>query len=290
MQILTLLFLFLFGLVFGSFVNALVWRLRKQDELSNREKAKKSVSKKTQRGLSEYSILKGRSMCTDCGHVLASKDLIPVFSWLSLKGECRYCHKHISWQYPLVEILTALLFVVSYIFWPYALNGVWWLAFAAWLGIVVVFVALTVYDMRWQELPDKLVGVAISLSIVLSAIIFIHGIVGWNGLLQVLLSVCIIFGLFWVLFQISDGAWIGGGDVKLAIALGLIVSLPIRAMLVIFISSFVGTLFALPRIVRDRKNLKTVIPYGPLLILATIIVFLFGNDITTWYESLFLLS
>ena len=229
-------------------------------------------------------------MCTDCGHVLASKDLIPVFSWLSLKGECRYCHKHISWQYPLVEILTALLFVVSYIFWPYALNGVWWLAFAAWLGIVVVFVALTVYDMRWQELPDKLVGVAISLSIVLSAIIFIHGIVGWNGLLQVLLSVCIIFGLFWVLFQISDGAWIGGGDVKLAIALGLIVSLPIRAVLVIFISSFVGTLFALPRIVRDRKNLKTVIPYGPLLILATIIVFLFGNDITTWYESLFLLS
>ena len=99
--------LIVFGLCLGSFVNALVWRLREQE----RQLEKKKPNKKY---LVELSIAKGRSMCPDCHHTLASKDLIPVLSWLSVGGKCRYCRKSISTQYPLVELATAALFVLSY--------------------------------------------------------------------------------------------------------------------------------------------------------------------------------
>ena len=93
------------GLVFGSFVNAFAWRLHEQESLL--EKKKKPSAKQ----LAKLSIVKGRSMCPECKHELAAKDLIPVFSWITLKGKCRYCGKPISWQYPAVELATALLFV-----------------------------------------------------------------------------------------------------------------------------------------------------------------------------------
>src|SRR5579871_5847178 len=91
------------GLAAGSFVNALVWRVHEQS------KKKKSA---------ELSILKGRSMCPRCKHELAASDLIPVLSWLWLRGKCRYCQKPISPQYPVVELAVALVFVSSYFWWP----------------------------------------------------------------------------------------------------------------------------------------------------------------------------
>jgi len=95
------------GLCLGSFVNALVWRIHEQDRLTGKKK------KPHKKQLDRLSILHGRSMCPDCHHELKPKDLVPLFSWLSLHGKCRYCHKPISWQYPVVELLTAGLFVFS---------------------------------------------------------------------------------------------------------------------------------------------------------------------------------
>jgi prepilin signal peptidase PulO-like enzyme (type II secretory pathway) len=108
----------------------------------------------------ELSILKGRSQCVNCEHTLAAKDLVPVFSWLSLKGKCRYCKKPISYHYPAVELLMASLFVISYSFWPYGLTGTYWSGFIAWLVAIVILVALLVYDARWMLLPNRLVAVA----------------------------------------------------------------------------------------------------------------------------------
>src|SRR5260221_566501 len=107
----TIVALILLGLTFGSFINALVWRLHKQNEDSAKEQK-----------VPNLSIATGRSMCPNCYHELAAKDLIPVLSWLSLGGKCRYCRQPISWQYPLVELLTAGLFTVSYIYWPWAFT------------------------------------------------------------------------------------------------------------------------------------------------------------------------
>ena len=101
MDLLIVIF-FVLGVCFGSFVNALVWRIHEQ----SKPKKKRAASDK------ELSVVSGRSMCPNCKHTLSTKDLLPVISWLTLGGKCRYCSKPISWQYPSVEMLTALLFVV----------------------------------------------------------------------------------------------------------------------------------------------------------------------------------
>jgi leader peptidase (prepilin peptidase) / N-methyltransferase len=104
------------GLCLGSFVNALVWRIYQQEQAGHREKVR-GRSKKNNK-LSAHSsdlsrslsILQGRSMCPSCKHELAAKDLVPILSWLQLKGRCRYCQKPISVQYPLVEVATAVMY------------------------------------------------------------------------------------------------------------------------------------------------------------------------------------
>ena len=148
--------LFVLGLCLGSFINALVWRLHMQEMGDRRLKLDKKVpNSKLQ--TPNYSVLKGRSMCPNCKHQLSAKDLIPVISWISLKGKCRYCKKPISWQYPLVELLTALLFILSWLFWPVELSASWqYLAFITWIIMLVGLVAMAVYDTKWMLLPDKI--------------------------------------------------------------------------------------------------------------------------------------
>ena len=267
------LILFLFGLTFGSFINALVWRLHEQ---SKSKKAKKDLS-----------ITKGRSQCVNCGHTLAAKDLIPVASWLSLRGKCRYCKKPISTQYPAVELLTASLFVLSYSFWPQPFSGVYWVAFVAWLASVVALVALLVYDARWMILPNRLVAIVTGLAAVVALFISI-GQNSPGAFFIAVLSGGLLFGLFYVIFQVSNGKWIGGGDVKLAVALGLLAGTPAKTALLLFTASLIGTLIALPMLYSKKLKKNSQIPFGPLLIVAAVIVFLFGNSIIDWYTSVIL--
>lgn len=269
------------GLTFGSFVNALVWRLHEQEELA--EKPKKAA-KQRRRNL---SILNGRSMCPNCGHELAAKDLIPVLSWLWLRGKCRYCGRMISWQYPLVELMTALLFVLSYLHWPLGFTGSGLLQFVCWLFFVVMFVALAVYDLRWFLLPNRIVYplIVVAFVEVIAAAVLDHNLA---GLWQPLAGAAIISGLFFGLYQVSGGSWIGGGDVKLAVVLGLLAATPGRAFLLIFIASLIGTVVSLPLALQNRRKLKMQVPFGPFLLLATGIVVLFGPAITNWYLDRFL--
>lgn len=275
-------FLAVLGVIFGSFVNALVWRLHEQEELNGKK------TKAAQKRLAELSIAKGRSMCPHCGHELAAKDLVPIMSWVWLRGKCRYCQKAISWQYPAVEALTGLLFAVSYAAWPFVLAGVGLFQFVCWLIFLVLFVALAVYDLRWFILPDKLVVPVTGLAIIQTVIvaIWLHS---FRALWEPALAAAIIFGLFWGLFQFSKGAWIGGGDVKLAIALGLLAATPAKAFMVIFFASLLGTVVSIPLLIRGKEGLKLHIPFGPSLIVATILVVLWGSGILEWYQRMFLL-
>lgn len=283
----------LLGVVFGSFVNAFVWRLREKDVLSSQfsvlseKNRKQKTENRKQLTADELSITKGRSMCPECHHTLAAKDLVPVCSWLWLRGKCRYCAKPISWQYPAVELLTGLLFVLSCLAWPYGLSGVGLYQFVFWLFYVVVFMILAVYDLRWFLLPDKVVFPLIAVALVEVASVAIWQR-SWADLWQPLAGAGTIFGLFYLLFQVSKGAWIGGGDVKLAFALGLIVGSPLAAFLVIFVASLLGTLGSLPLLLRGKDNLKAHIPFGPYLLAATILVVLYGTTVTDWYTSFFL--
>ena len=266
------------GLCFGSFDNALVWRLR---ELSKPKKQR--VASDT-----ELSIAKGRSMCPDCQHTLAWYDLVPVLSWLSVAGKCRYCHKYISVQYPLVELATAGLFVLSYHYWPAPIEGSQLAVFVIWLALLVGLMALFLYDLRWLLLPNKLVYPITGLAIAFSFLGIASAVDPARAALNTFLAVVVGSGLFYVLFQVSDGKWIGGGDVKLGWIFGLVVASPLSSFLVIFIAALLGSIVSVPLLVTKRLKKTSVIPFGPFLIFATILVQLFGAAMLAWYQRLFL--
>ncbi len=264
------------GLCMGSFVNALVYRLHWQETHSKQPKNKQK----------KYSITNGRSICPSCGHQLASKDLIPVFSWILLGGKCRYCRKPISIQYPLVELMTAALFIFSYVYWPENLSIIDNITgFIVWLVCLVGFMALIVYDLRYFILPNRIIFPLMAVALAgLSAELLMDFDI--DLLVAAFWGAVIGGGLFYLLFELSKGRWIGGGDVKLGFLLGILVGGPLNALLMLFFASFLGTLYSLPMIFTRKAGTTSKIPFGPFLIIAAIIVQLFASDITDWYLNL----
>ncbi len=280
----------LLGLCFGSFVNALVWRLRMQESSKVKKKSNNKTNSKS--ATYDYSVLRGRSICPNCQHRLAPLDLLPIVSWLALKGRCRYCKKPISWQYPLVELLTAILFVVLYVFWPYtllnSLPSILW--FILWLVILTGLIALAVYDLKWLILPDKIIKplFVIGLVMVILQLVLIDR--SNQNLSQIALSTLIGGGIFWVLFQLSKGKWIGGGDVKLGFLLGLVLQKPLYAFLYIFIASILGMLYSAPMLLVKKIKPTSKVPFGPFLIIGAIVTLFFGQQIFNWYLSLLIIK
>lgn len=268
------------GLAFGSFINAFVYRLHeKLDDDGNTKK----ISAKQKKDL---SIVKGRSICPNCKHVLGASDLVPVFSWLFLRGKCRYCKKPISWQYPAVELITAVLFIVSYIAWPNELVNSWQiLSFITWLVALIGLIALAVYDIKWMLLPNKIiypfvVFVGASFAIQLALGRPTKDVVGIG------LALLVTAGIFWVLYVASKGKWIGGGDVKLGLLAGfLLASLPL-AFLYLFLASIFGMIYMLPLLATNKISPKSKIPFGPFLIAGCIASVLWGQALINWYTSI----
>jgi prepilin signal peptidase PulO-like enzyme (type II secretory pathway) len=255
------LLLALLGLILGSFVNAFVWRLYKGKDW-----------------------VTGRSECTHCHHELAPKDLVPVFSWLWLHGRCRYCHKKIE-DNPLVEAGLPVIFIVSYLLWPLPLEGSGFFEFVVWCIFLVGFMALVVYDFRWYLLPNKIVFPLIGLALAQVITMAI-----WDGDLEQLLmafsGAIVVAGLFYALFWLSNGTWIGGGDVKLGVVLGLLAGGVVEGFLLLFLASVAGMLAALPLIIKGKAHRKTQLPFGPFLIIGLILVQFFSTDIIDWYTGL----
>ncbi|HET9721813.1 MAG TPA: prepilin peptidase [Candidatus Saccharimonadales bacterium] len=255
------------GLIFGSFLNAMVSRMHAGKDW-----------------------VRGRSQCDGCGHQLAAKDLVPLLSWLSLKGRCRYCGQKISWQHPAIELATAAAFILSYIFWPASLGLAGQkLLLVTWLISVIGLMALLVYDARWMTLPNRIlyptffVAAAGRLAYILGfADNKAHSLLFW------VFGVLVASGLFWLLFMVSGGRWIGYGDVRLGLVTGTLLASPWLSFLMIFIASVLGTLAALPDLIAGRKGFGSKLPFGPFLITATAIAVLFGDQIVNWYKSIFL--
>lgn len=229
-------------------------------------------------------------MCPHCKHVLAWYDLIPVFSWLFLKARCRYCKKPISPQYPLVELLAGLVFALSYIFWPDTvhLSGQW-LLLGTWLACSVGLLALAVYDLKWMILPNRIIYPTLVVAVV-GRVAYVaafenrplHAVLLWIA------SVAIASGVFFALFMISKGKWIGYGDVRLGLITGTLLADPQKSLAMLFLASFIGTLVILPALSKGNKNLASKLPYGPFLILATAILVVFGDRLLNWYKDLIL--
>lgn len=284
----SIIFLGLVGLVFGSFAGAQVWRLRAQ-QLVEDKKAGEPYDKQEYKaliGLTNSKLKDDRSRCLSCGHVLHWYDLFPLFSWLSTGGRCRYCHKPIGKFEPLIELGMAGYFVLSLVFWPAPFASGYEVAqFLLWLIAGVLLVILFAYDAKWFLLPDRLIFPLIAVATLYAGIEVFQDPDKVGALLTVGGSIAILSGIYFVLWLVSKGKWIGFGDVKLGIALGLLLGRWELAFLALFLANLIGCLIVLPGLLAGKISRTTHIPFGPMLIAGFFITALWGTFILDWYVS-----
>ncbi len=277
MYVLFYVFIGVFGLIIGSFLNAYVWRVYNKATHNSQESSSTPIPN---------SVLQGRSACPDCGHTLHGKDLIPVISWLWLRGRCRYCNHTISWQYPAVEIATALLFILSVWWWPFALGSVLsWLQLGAWLGITALIIALSAYDLRWYILPDVMLWPLMGLIVVWHTLAALSGAPLQQWLVGPVIGGAGAFLFFYALYIAGRGQWMGGGDVKLVFVLGLLVG-GISTVVGLFIGFLSAAMVGMVLIASKRKGRRDMVPFGPFLLLGFWLAFFFGESIADWYVDL----
>lgn len=245
----------LLGLVMGSFLNCLAWRLANGESVS-----------------------RGRSHCARCGHPLAPRDLVPLVSWLSLRGRCRYCGEPISPRYPAVELTAALVYVSLL-----ARYGLSWTALG-YGALASVLLALSLVDLDTQLLPDSLV-----LAAGLCSLLLLPDAAGpWylalarsvGSALAVSLP---LLALVLAADKLLGRETMGGGDLKLLFAIGL--SFPWQQnLLLLILACLLGLVLGFV-LVRARPGVP--FPFAPALAGAAWLTMLFGRPVLAWYLSLF---
>ncbi len=260
-------YVFILGLLFGSFALA----------MADRMKAGKDW-------------VKGRSDCDHCGHVLQPRDLVPLLSWLLARGRCRHCKKKLTIAYPVVEFITGAVFLLSWLHRAEVeASSVSSVLLAVWLLGVVLMMGLAVYDLRWYLLPNNLVYPLIVVAGIYRVVSIANSPEAvLRNLLLSATAVLAVAGTFWLLYTFSKGKWIGYGDVRFGVVMGLFLGSPVEAWLAVFVASTVGVIISLPKLIKDKNTLKMKLPFGPLLIAGLIFTYLFGSQIVDWYASTFL--
>ncbi len=239
------------GLILGSFLNALLFRYN-----------------------TGRSALRGRSRCMHCGHTLAVLDLVPVFSYIYLRGKCRYCLSRLSWQYPLVEASAALLSVFVYLQHPEPVQ------FALGLAVWLTLLFIAVYDLRHQVIPWSASGLLALLALVH---LWIFGFNAWNLAAGPLLAAPLL-----LLSLVSRGRWMGWGDGALELGLGWLLGLTagLTAFVVAFwIGAVAGVLLML---FSARVTMKSEVPFAPFLILGAACAYFLHVDIFQTLPALLL--
>lgn len=239
----------------------------------------------------------GRSVCFSCGKKLKWYELIPLASFLVQGGRCRGCHSKISWQYPLVELFTGVVFVLVFLH-----ETVPALAILGWI-IFSILIVISVYDVKHKIIPDGLAYAFASLGLIYAILAIspsvsplslssLYVIDPWN-----LAAGPLLFLPFFALWYLSKGAWIGLGDGKLSLGIGWFLGLTggISAVVMAFWLGAIVSIFLLviERVFRTsfmRLNMKSEIPFAPFLIFCTLLVYLTGlvpTDIILWVQNLF---
>lgn len=280
----------LLGTVMGSFAGAQVWRLRArqlaQDKAEGEDYDKTEYKRLV--GLTTHIGADDRSQCLSCHHRLAWYDLLPLVSWLSTKGKCRYCRKKIGYFEPLIELGTAASFVIFSLIWvnAYGMEPASLAILGLWLVALTMFVILFVYDLKWFLLPDVVMFPLIALSVIITAatVVFLQQSI-IATVVSVLVSVAILAGLYFVLWLVSKGLWVGFGDVKLGIALAILLIDWKLALLTLFLANLIGTLIVLPGLITGKLSRKAQVPFGPLLIIGFFISLLAGSAIMGGYDT-----
>ncbi len=272
MDLLIWFFIFVLGTIIGSFLNVVILRYNTGE-----------------------SIMSGKSTCFSCAKSLSWYELFPVLSFIALRGKCGNCKSKISWQYPLVEFFTGLLFLAVYL----KLNGFYFfnqigfsftfypsaISYFYYFAVFSLLIVITVYDLKHKIIPDLLV-----FSFVLLSLIWLVANIRFANLFQSahfldLLAGPILASPFFLMWLLSKGRWMGLGDAKLALGIGWFLGL-VSGISAVILGFWIGAVASLLLLFAQRLNLigknltiKSEIPFAPFLILGLLIVFFFGFDI-----------
>lgn len=237
------------------------------------------------------SFVRGRSRCDYCRTMLRWFELVPVLSFLVLRGQCRTCKKKITVQHVLLELVTGLAFAAAYYYTQDSFpTSQFWLvrqdlfnvfillqAFVYVSGLVLIFV----YDLKYYLILDKvslpLLGFAFITEIALHPTLEHVTALAWGALLG--------GGFFLLQFIISRGRWIGGGDIRLGALLGVMLGWP-QVAVAVFIAYILGALVGIGLLLSGKKQMGSQIPFGTFLTFAAVITFIWGHSLVTWYLAL----
>lgn len=291
MEVVLYIALVILGAAMGSFAGAVTWRARAKQLVAD----KKSGVKLDASEAAEYRRLMplvgkrgrhDRSIDLDTGKQLAWYDLIPVFSWLWLRGKSRYSGKPIGKFEILIELGMVAFFVLSYVLWPYPLDSgldiarlIIWLAAGVGLGI------LFAYDAKWFLLPDRINFTVMGLGVVSAVLVAINSQDVQSAILSIIGSILILSGIYWLLYVVSNHRWVGFGDVKLGLGLALLLADWKLAFLTLFLANLIGCLVVIPGMISGKLKRNSHVPFGPLLILGFVIAGTVGTHIVNFYFS-----
>lgn len=242
------LFVFIVGTIFGSFFNVVIYRLPRKESITTQ-----------------------RSHCPHCQAPIKALDLIPLVSFVLLKGRCRNCQSKISLRYPLVELLSGISYLLMYL--QFKLT----IPFFIGIALASILIIITMIDLDTMEINDRF-----QVAIFVLAIIYIF--TQDVSVMEHLIGFFIISVPFYIIALVSNG--LGGGDIKLIAMAGLL--LGYRATFVAFlIAAVVGGVYAI-YLLKQGKSQKQAIAFGPYLCLGIFFAYLYGNQLLDWYLSLFI--
>lgn len=255
-----LLFLFIVGAAVGSFTSVVIYRLHK----------------------GKHGILRGRSACPECEKDLQPLDLVPIVSYLTLRGKCRYCSKEISYMYPLLEAISGVIFASLFFMFPFFNSALQFSGTNMGLYLLHAFYSFVLiftffYDLHYLRVADEILLPAILIGLIATIAYPLT-----PHFLDALLGAAIAVAFFGLQILLSKGKWLGLGDLRVGAFMGVILGWK-QVILALVLSYFIGSFVALFVAVHKKKFKGVKIPFAPLLVTGTFITLFFGQEILHWY-------
>lgn len=259
--------------------------------------------------------LGGRSLCEHCHRPLAVRDLVPLLSWLGLKGSCRYCHHRLSRQYPLVELTTGLLFLIVAYWRGLSLEGgsflLGFVSLFYYLFIVSVLLVAAVIDLKEGLVLEAVVFPAILVTLAYrifsgsSRLVSLYlslkrderglgpyllrtdflrerSLLELRSFLLVVAAATAAALLFWLIIKLTRGRGMGLGDVWLGFLVGIVTGFP-EVLVAVFLAFVLGALVSLGLLLAGKKRFGETVPFGPFLSAAALLTIFFGDKLFSWY-------
>ncbi|MFA5948154.1 MAG: prepilin peptidase [Candidatus Gracilibacteria bacterium] len=264
--------IFILGACIGSFLSVVIYRLHKNKK----------------------GIVFSRSMCPNCKKPLKARHLIPILSFVFLRGKCAYCQKTISAHYFMLEIITGIVFLMTFLKWnflivtpsiidpaifDYAIDWSIFALFAFYIVEMGLLMGIFFFDVMYKIIPD-------SFSIPAIIIAIAGGLAFKNPYYMSMLYGGVGFFLFFFAqFFFSKGKWLGGGDIRIAILIGVLLGWE-KGLLALILAYFTASIAGIALLIQKKAKLKSQLPFAPFLIIGILIALHFGKEIIDYYLSL----